>query len=509
MKRAALVAGVSFAALLMAGSEKVQAAGNPETWWANSRAVTAYDLPARKSIKTGSRASEKADGKAGRAADKSPPAPSGPLHIIVSIDKQRATLFANGQPVASTAISSGTHDHPTPMGVFTVIQKDRHHISNLYDASMPYMQRITWSGSALHQGPLPGYPASHGCVRLTESFAQLLWKTTKMGARIIVTRPEVAPLEFAHARLFAPKPKMVAAPPAVVPAPPPVVAAEPATTSSVTKVRTAANTTAVAIDAAAGDATKAVTTAVVTEPLTSTAAEQPTKQLDTDGVGGTREPAKAKAAEAQSVEAKPVEATLVATKPVETKPAEVKQFEVKPVEARSIPSAAPPPIIIDERPKTMPATIVQEANGRPISVFVSLKENKLYVRQGWKPLFDAPVSFEHPEQPIGTHVYTAMGAKAEGGLRWTVISIPSTYRRVAEAKNSDSGRKGRHERAVKAVEIVAPMPSPSAALDRIIMPPELVDRIAEMITPGSSLIVSDNRLSDETGEYTDFIVLTR
>ena len=91
------------------------------------------------------------------------------------------------------------------MGVFTVIQKSRHHVSNLYDAPMPYMQRITWSGSALHEGPLPGYPASHGCVRLTESFAQLLWKTTKMGARVIVTRPEVAPLEFEHARLFVPQ----------------------------------------------------------------------------------------------------------------------------------------------------------------------------------------------------------------------------------------------------------------------------------------------------------------
>jgi hypothetical protein len=171
---------------------------------------------------------------------------------------------------------------------------------------------------------------------------------------------------------------------------------------------------------------------------------------------------------------------------------------------------APAPNIVDERPKTMPAATVQEANGRPISVFVSLKENKLYVRQGWKPLFDAPISFEHPEQPIGTHVYTAMGAKADGGLRWTVVSIPSSYRRVAEAKNFDSGRKGRRqEHAVKAVEFMAPMPSPSAALDRIVMPPELVDRIAEMITPGSSLIVSDNRLSDETGEYTDFIVLTR
>jgi lipoprotein-anchoring transpeptidase ErfK/SrfK len=519
MKRAALVAGVSFAALAMAGSVKVQAAQNPDTWWANSRVVGAPSSPAR-SIKARSKASEKPEAK-------SPPIPSGPLHIIVSIDKQRATLFADGQPVASTAISTGTASHPTPMGVFTVIQKDRHHVSNLYGAAMPYMQRITWSGAALHQGPLPGYPASHGCVRLTESFAQLLWKTTKMGARIIITRPEVAPLEFTHARLFTPTPKMVAAPPAVVPipVPAPVRAAEPATTSSVTKVRTAdaANTVVVAVDTVAADATKAVTTAVVTEPLASTAAEQPTKQSDTDGVGGTRdpaaqasatiEPAEVKAAEAQPVEAKPVKAGVVATKPVETKPADVKQVEAQLIEARAIPIAAPTPIIVDERPKTMPATIVQEANGRPISVFVSLKENKLYVRQGWKPLFDARVSFEHPEQPIGTHVYTAMGAKAEGGLRWTVVSIPSAFRRATEVKNanknSDSGRKGRQEHAAKAVDVVAPMPSPSAALDRIVMAPELVERISEMITPGSSLIVSDNRLSDETGEYTDFVVLTR
>ena len=160
----------------------------------------------------------------------------------------------------------------------------------------------------------------------------------------------------------------------------------------------------------------------------------------------------------------------------------------------------------------MPAAIVQEANGRPISVFVSLKESKLYVRQGWKPLFDAPVSFEHPEQPIGTHVYTAMGAKADGsGLRWTVVSIPSSYPARRRGQELRQRPQAAHEHAVKAVEVVAPMPSaePERALDRIVMPPELVERISEMITPGSSLIVSDNRLSDETGEYTDFIVLTR
>ena len=155
----------------------------------------------------------------------------------------------------------------------------------------------------------------------------------------------------------------------------------------------------------------------------------------------------------------------------------------------------------------MPSTVVQEADGRPISVFASLKEGKLYVRKGWKPLFEAPVSFEHPEQPIGTHVYTAMGHRIDGsGLRWTVVSIPSISRKVAELKVSQ-GHKRHHE--VKAAAIETPMPSASAALDRIVIPPNLAERISALITPGSSLIVSDNKLSDETGEYTDFIVLTR
>jgi hypothetical protein len=266
---------------------------------------------------------------------------------------------------------------------------------------MPYMQRITWSGSALHEGVLPGYPASHGCVRLTSSFAQLLWKATKLGARIIVTRPDVAPLEFDHARLFVPRPKMVEAP-----------------TASTDNVKTAD----------AGDMT-------------------------------ARAP------------------------------------------------AVPAPIIVDERPKTMPAAMVLQASRRPISIFASLKEGKLYVRQGWKPLFEAPISFERPDQPVGTHVYTAMGLKADGeALRWTVVSIPSGSRPVAEL--SDQGRKLGRDRAARAMETETP-PGASVALDRIVMPQELVERISALVTPGASLIVSDNKLSDETGEYTDFIVLTK
>ena len=491
MKRAALIAGVSIATLVCAGPTPVQAwsrSADPE--WRYSRAISPYDPAPRRSFRKRARSteqkSERGERKSGRTPDKVA-APSGPLHIVVSIDKQRATLFDNGVPVASTAISSGTSSHPTPMGVFTIIQKNRHHVSNLYHAPMPYMQRITWSGSALHQGPLPGYPASHGCVRLTGNFAELLWKTTKLGARVIVTRDEVAPVTFEHARLFVPRPK---------------VADAHASTSALVKTADAANAVAVV-----GDTKPAVAEPAARAPTT----EPPTKLSSTDGAGGTTEPVESKSADVQPAEAQRAEAQTVEAKPVAAKPVDAKSAELRPVETSPRETiAAPAPIIVDERPKTMPAVIVKEANNRPISVFVSLKEAKLYVRQGWQPLFETPVTFEHPDQPIGTHVYTAMGTKADSSaLRWTVVSIPSSTKRAAEAKASNNGRKSRNERTVKPAEIAAPLPGASAALDRIVMPPDAVERISELITPGSSLIVSDNKLSDETGAYTDFIVLTR
>ena len=134
--------------------------------------------------------------------------PKGPLQIVVSIDHQRVTLFSNGVRVAQGPVSTGVPGHPTPMGVFSIIEKDRYHHSNLYsNAPMPFMQRITWSGVALHEGVLPGYPASHGCIRMSRDFAQKLWPTTKLGARVIVARGELAPVDFEHPKLFVPKPK--------------------------------------------------------------------------------------------------------------------------------------------------------------------------------------------------------------------------------------------------------------------------------------------------------------
>ena len=127
----------------------------------------------------------------------------GLLTVIVSIDKQQLTLYSDGHPIAHSRVSTGTPSHPTPTGVFSVIQKDRWHRSNLYDdAPMFYMQRITWSGVAMHQGIVPNHPASHGCIRLPEAFAKQLWGVTRLGVRVIVARGEVTPVPIAHARLF-------------------------------------------------------------------------------------------------------------------------------------------------------------------------------------------------------------------------------------------------------------------------------------------------------------------
>ena len=125
-------------------------------------------------------------------------APAGPLLLIVNLRSQRAVLFRNGVPIAASTISSGRPGNETPTGIFTVLQKKVEHYSSTYDnAPMPYMQRLTWRGVALHAGNLPGYPASHGCIRLPKGFAKLLYGTTTLGMTVVVTErpaiPRIAP----------------------------------------------------------------------------------------------------------------------------------------------------------------------------------------------------------------------------------------------------------------------------------------------------------------------------
>src|SRR6266513_551861 len=137
------------------------------------------------------------------APEKESTKPQGPLIIAISIEKQSLKLYDANGFFAETPISTGMRGHPTPMGVFSIIQKHKFHHTNLYSgAPMPYMQRITWSGVAMHAGVLPGYPASHGCIRLTEDFALRLWQLTKLGNRVIIARNDVAPVEISHPHLF-------------------------------------------------------------------------------------------------------------------------------------------------------------------------------------------------------------------------------------------------------------------------------------------------------------------
>jgi len=138
-----------------------------------------------------------------------------PIMAIVSIKSQQVTFYDADGWILRAPVSTGITGRETPAGVFAVIEKDKDHHSSLYDdAWMPNMQRITWNGIALHGGPLPGYAASHGCVRMPFGFAEKLFEKTWIGMRVIISPNDAAPVEFSHKALFVPNAEAVAAAPA-------------------------------------------------------------------------------------------------------------------------------------------------------------------------------------------------------------------------------------------------------------------------------------------------------
>ncbi|MGY6215427.1 L,D-transpeptidase [Methylolobus aquaticus] len=131
--------------------------------------------------------------------------PSGPVVVIVSIPEQRAYVYRNGVRIGSSTVSTGKPGHETPTGVFSVLEKDKHHVSSTYaGAPMPYMERLTWDGVALHAGKLPGYPASHGCVRLPLEFSRELYSVTHTGTHVIIADAHSAPEAIVHPGVIAP-----------------------------------------------------------------------------------------------------------------------------------------------------------------------------------------------------------------------------------------------------------------------------------------------------------------
>jgi hypothetical protein len=132
-------------------------------------------------------------------------APAGPMVMVVSLTTQRASVYRNGVRIAVSTVSTGKKGHATPTGVFTILQKNKDHRSNLYNnAPMPYMQRLTWDGIALHAGNLPGKPASHGCIRLPMAFARDLFGETDKGMTVVITKGNPSPTDLDEGDLLAP-----------------------------------------------------------------------------------------------------------------------------------------------------------------------------------------------------------------------------------------------------------------------------------------------------------------
>jgi hypothetical protein len=431
-----------------------------------------------------------------------------PLLAVVGLDTQRVSIYDSaGRLMQRSPVSTGQTGYETPAGIFSVVQKKADHNSNLYeDGNMPFMQRITWTGIAMHGGVLPGHPASHGCVRLPTDFARRLFDLTDVGMRVIIVPHDITLAEFDHAHLLRSNAARVELP------------ARPVNKSS----RTAADalqtlrSIAASKDAEAEAAQRKVSEARRAATRTSDAAaaaakalraaegiheradgqlKDAEKALDAARAGAQpeaikrAETAKDKAA-ARLAEADKQLQTAKAHAQAKTDAVKASEDEAKAAEAAS---DAAQDAASEAKRKTL-----------PISVFVSRKTHRFYVRQGYVPVFEGPITIQDYEKPLGTYVFTAFG-DANEHVRWGVISMYADGNsKVAPEPiaGRSSARKG------QAREATPPdVAGAKAALDRIAFPQEAIQRITDVVLPGSSLIVSDEGLSIETGKDTDFVIV--
>src|SRR5664279_3085673 len=402
---------------------------------------------------------------AGSAAKQARPAPAletmaprdagEPIMAIVSIKSQQVTFYDAEGWILRAPVSTGTTGRETPAGVFALLEKDKDHHSSMYDdAFMPNMQRITWNGVALHGGPLPGYAASHGCVRMPFGFAEKLFDKTRIGMRVIISPNDAAPVEFSHPALFMPNADAIAA----------------AAARAGPLAREAAEATKAADEAKKAAARAARETASLTASLRKlkllkTRADAELALADKALAAAKTDEAKVRAEERRQ---KATSRVAEAGMQLDTATADAKSKVDTDAAAKDAAKAA-------ETKKVATAKAANEAKLalEPVSIFISRATQKLYVRRNthkrWPDggeVFDAtievPVTIRNPDKPIGTHVFTAM-ARNDAGLRWTAVTIDNGD----EAKN---------------------------ALDRITIPQDVLDRTAQTALPRSSIVVSDEPL---------------
>src|SRR5262245_54170785 len=517
--------GGLLAGLMVLSQPTVVAAQTMDPWFGNGSAYPRRMAVHRHSLSKRARERDDAGPTQNKKGSSAETKPSGPLFAVLSLSDQRISVYNSTGLVTRSRVATGMPGHRPPLGIFTIIGRRRYHRSNIYSgAPMPFMQRITWSGIAMHLGVVPGYPASHGCIRLPSGSAERLWGLTKIGERVVISPHEVAPAAFAHPLLPVPKMQPLPAPLAEVTPPriTEVATADNAATLAVSpkllnpleyaqalKARAAADIAAAAkalqeqaqrkeaspepIRRALGELRAAEALRAQSEAKLNGRTEALATARDTRTIQRAQT-AKA-AAEAQLAESmKKVEAAL--QNPAFSTPEgqEALATERRLAELRRAMATA--------------QLMAKQAERRlaPVSILVSRKDNKIYIRQAFAPVLEAPVTIRDPAAPLGTHVFIATSSDG-AALGWSAVSLPGSSR-SAEEMNSRRGRetavaaRGESEQdaALKAAH----------ALERIELPAEVSARIAELVWTGSSLIISDHPLSDETSDIgTDLVVTAR
>jgi hypothetical protein len=429
-----------------------------------------------------------------------------PVLAIVSLSDQRISIYDAAGKILEAPVSTGSAGYETPAGIFTIVQKKEMHSSNLYeDGEMPFMQRITWTGIALHAGVLPGRPASHGCIRLPMAFAQQLFGITDLGLRVLIVRNDMAPSDIAHPALFRSTALRSDHSPASK-------AASEASGSdgdvapgssryrqmleSIAAARMAEVETT---DRRLGDARAATARAAAEETGTSrllragegnlvkaeTALKEIERRLETSASPQVKE-------RAEALKAK----TLARLDELQS---QLQAARLQAQAKRDAVERATEEAQVAAAARDRAAEAAEEATRKtlPVSVFVSRRTQRLYVRKGNYPVYEAPVKIRDVEMPIGTFVFTALEpVGASGDLRWTVVGMyrkPTSSEPVAQAQHDTTAPTD--------------VGTAKAALDRIGFGQEALDIIADVVWPGSSLIISDEGPSRETGKDTDFVVV--
>jgi len=396
-----------------------------------------------------------------------------PIVAIVSLRNQRVTVYDADGLILRAAVSSGRNGRAVPAGIFSVLQKRTEQYSNLC---------LAWSGIALHGGRSPGNPTSHSCLRTAYGSAARLFDGPRLGMRVIVVPGDVAPIEIAHPTLLPSKSE----------------ASNLAAARSAQVLEAANKAYQARLDAVT--ASREAARLMMPVRLTETLRRRTERELVA---------AEARLAFALSAEAK-AQAEEAKTKALDRIVELQAQWAAAKADLQPKLDAVASARAAAASAEAMRVAAVQAAqaaarNLEPVSMFISRKSQRLYVRQAFQPIWESPVTILDTDRPIGTHVFMAAEqASGNTGMRWRAVTLDDG-RPHAGGIVPQGRARGRIGQGVESISMDPD--SAKTALDRIIIPQGTLDRIAGMLSPRSSLIISDEELSAETGKDTEFVVM--